>query len=265
MGVLSAQDIVAPGAAPDRWIAVLHGILGAGRNWATIARRLVRSRPGWGAVLVDLRQHGNSGGFPPPHTVERAAADLDGLDRARRLRALVGHSFGGKVALVRARADHRIEQVWVMDSTPAARSVDGGPRALIRVMRDLPAVFGARGEAVQAMVERGVARPIARWLATNLVHEGDEFRWRIDFDDMEALLDDFAHTDLWDMVEAPRSGLAIHFVRATASPVLDAQAVARIRAVGEATGRVFLHEVQAGHWLNGDNPDAVVALLERRL
>ena len=58
---------------------MLHGFLGSGRNWATIARRLVDLEEGWGGVLIDLRLHGRSTGFSPPHTVEAAAADLEGL------------------------------------------------------------------------------------------------------------------------------------------------------------------------------------------
>ena len=63
----------------------------------------------------------------------------------------------------------------------------------------------------------------------------------------------------------PRPGLEIHFIRATESPVLGAEAVGRIRAAGERTGRVFLHEVRGGHWLNADNPGALVDLIAPRL
>jgi esterase len=264
-GQLKTQEVTADGDDPKRWVGVLHGILGTGRNWATVLRRVVRSRPEWGAVLVDLRQHGGSMGFSPPHTLQSAAGDLDSVGPGRALTALIGHSFGGKVALIRARDDQAIEQVWVMDSTPAARSSDAGPRALIRLIRALPPAFGERDEAVRAMIDQGVSRPVARWMATNLAHSGDSFRWRIDFDDMEALIEDFFRTDLWEMVEAPRPGLTLHFVRATGSPVMDARTVSRIRTAGEETGQVFLHELQGGHWINGDNPDGVVALLERGL
>ena len=57
------------GGAPSRWMLVLHGILGSGGNFRTIARRLVAARPEYGFALVDLRHHGQSpgaGGGPPP-------------------------------------------------------------------------------------------------------------------------------------------------------------------------------------------------------
>src|SRR4051812_24710793 len=60
--ILAHTRVAAPGRTPERWLLVLHGIYGAGRNWGSIARRLVEARPEWGAVLVDLRMHGQSRG-----------------------------------------------------------------------------------------------------------------------------------------------------------------------------------------------------------
>ncbi|MGK7310795.1 MAG: alpha/beta fold hydrolase [Candidatus Longimicrobiales bacterium M2_2A_002] len=263
MPSLSTRTVTAEDHSPDRWIAMLHGIYGAGRNWRSVARSLVDERPGWGALLVDLRQHGDSTGFEPPHTLERTVADLDALDRP--VRAVLGHSFGGKVALIRGRDDPEIEQVWVVDSTPDAGEPEGGAWQVLQLLRELPDRFDEREDAVSALVEEGVARPIALWMTANLGRSDDGYRWRIDFDDMESLLRSFFDTDLWDVVESPREGLELHFIRATESPVLSAEAVGRIRAAGEATGRVFLHEVSGGHWLNADDPDAVVELLSARL
>jgi esterase len=264
-GTLKTTAVVAEGAAPGRWMAVLHGIFGAGRNWASVARSVVRSRPEWGLLLVDLRQHGVSMGFEPPHTLERTAADLASLSGDRTISAILGHSFGGKIALMRGRDDPAVEQIWVIDSTPEVRDPGSGPWALLRLLRTLPDHYASRDDAVGALLDRGVEKGIARWMATNLEKRRDEFRWRVDLDDMEAMLLDFFQTDLWPTVEEPRAGLTLHFVRATASAVLSAEAVGRIRAAGERTGRVFLHQVRGSHWLNADNPADLVALVETHL
>ena len=98
---LLASTIVAPEAgAARRTIVLLHGIYGRGRNWAAIARALVARRPEWAAALVDLRLHGASPAFNPPHTVAACADDLrDLIARADGWPApadvVVGHSFGG--------------------------------------------------------------------------------------------------------------------------------------------------------------------------
>ena len=67
--------------------------------------------------------------------------------------------------------------------------------------------------------------------------------------------------DVWPTMENPPGDLQIHVVRATKSDSLDAESLARISEASERTRRVHLHEVDAGHWLNVDNPDALLALL----
>lgn len=264
MPELSTRTVTADTATPQRWLAVLHGIYGAGRNWGAVARALVDRRPEWGTLLVDLRQHGESTGFGPPHTLDQTAADLDGLETGP-IPAVLGHSFGGKIALIRGREDEAVEQVWVVDSTPEAREPEGSAWQMLRVLRSLPDRFEDREAAVDALAEHGIDRPVALWMTTNLERGEDGYRWRIDLDDMESLLVDFFETDLWGVVDAPRDGLELHFIRATRSPVMSAETVRRIREAGAATGRVFLHDVRGGHWLNADNPDALVELIAPRL
>lgn len=265
MAELNTREVTAEGASPERWLAVLHGIYGAGRNWGSVARGLAEERPEWGSVLVDLRQHGGSEGFEPPHTLERTAADLDDVEVPGRVRAVLGHSFGGKVALLRARDDAALEQVWVADSTPEAREPEGSAWEMLEVLRRAPGPFQDRDEAVRALTGEGVARPVALWMTTNLEPHDGSYRWRLDLEDMEALLRDFFRSDLWDVVESPREGLEMHFIRATESSVLGLEQAERIRAAGRRSGRVFVHDVPGGHWLNADNPDALVELLARRL
>ncbi len=277
--------VAADGVGPERWIYFLHGIFGAGRNWGSVARRLARERPGTGAVLVDLRQHGGSQGFAPPHTITAAAADVARLarDSARPVAEILGHSFGGKVALQLLRdgaaaqagddrradgdadggGDGGVARAWIVDSTPASYA---GPRGsawqMLATLRSLPARFDSRGALVAALGARGVAAPTAQWMATNLQRAADGgYVWRFDLDAMEALLRDFFRVDLWDVVESPPAACTIHFVKAAESGVLDDAAVRRIRAAGERTGRVRLDVVAGGHWLNADNPEAVLDLL----
>jgi len=98
-------------------------------------------------------------------------------------------------------------------------------------------------------------------MASNLVHEAGRYRWRLDFDGMEALLRDFFATDLWQVVEDPPAGTVLHFVKANDSHVLSEDGCARIEAAGARHGRAHLHRVAGGHWVHVENPDAVLGLL----
>ncbi|HEX9885011.1 MAG TPA: alpha/beta hydrolase [Longimicrobiales bacterium] len=259
----------ADAAEPGSWLFVLHGIYGAGRNWRSVANRLVGARPDWGVVLVDLRQHGGSTGFPPPHTLEAAAEDIQRLVDAEGHypRAILGHSFGGKVALVYAREAHPApEQVWVVDSTPASRPPGGTAWTMLDVLRDHPGPFPDRATARAALEARSLPGAVARWMTTNLDRATDgSYAWRIDPLDMEWLLLDFFETDAWDVVEAPPAGAAIHVVKANESSVLDSEAMERIVLAADANGRVHLHHLEGGHWVNSDNPDGLLRLLSTEL
>ncbi|MGH7482966.1 MAG: alpha/beta fold hydrolase [Longimicrobiales bacterium] len=269
--MLNSEVVTPRGGEPERWVYVLHGIFGAGRNWGTVARALVERRPDLGAVLVDLREHGGSRGFAPPHTIEAAAADLRELESAsdRPVAVMLGHSFGGKVALGYVRdPGPALERVWIVDSTPSPRDEPAGSAwEMLRIIRALPDRFESRDTLIEALVERGVERPVAQWMATNLERgdDGSAMVWRFDLDAIEALLRDFFRADLWDVVEAPPPGVALHFVKATRSSVLDARAVERIERAGVTRGSVVLHPIEGGHWLNVDNPDALVGLLEEAI
>ena len=267
MPLLHHDLITAPDASPERWLFLLHGIYGAGRNWNAVSRAVVRARPDWGVVAVDLRGHGASPTLSPPHTLQACVDDLDTLAEALEVRpqGILGHSFGGKVALLYGDDPaHGIRETWVVDSTPDAREPDGSAWAMLRVLREAPGPFASRGEAVEAVVDRGYALPVGRWMATNLDPDGDVFRWRLDADQMEALLRDFFRIDAWPAVEGAH-GPRIHLIQATDSSILTPEAVARAENAGHATGRVEVHRVEGGHWLNADNPDALVALLSEEL
>jgi pimeloyl-ACP methyl ester carboxylesterase len=266
--LLSHDRVAAPGASPGRWLPFLHGVFGAGRNWGSIARRLVRARPEWGALLVDLRLHGGSRAATPPHTIGAAAADVHRLVETLGVTvpAILGHSFGGKVALEYARGHGaHLEQVWVIDSTPAAGPPGGSAWRMLEALRRVPSVFPTREAAMRAIEAEGFETGVAQWVSTNLEPADGGYRWRLDLDGIEALLQDFFRTDLWAVLEDPPGAMHIHVVKAIESSVLPEEACARIEESGRRTGRVHLHRLAGGHWLNADNPDGVLDLLVRSL
>jgi esterase len=133
---------------------------------------------------------------------------------------VLGHSFGGKVALVHAARGHdQLTQAWVVDSTPEARAPSGSAWRMIEVVRGLPPAFPRARGATAALVDRGYA-PARRFV--DGVESGPSatgvYRWRLDFDVMEALLADFFSRDLWPLVESPPEGVDIHFVKVSSRP-----------------------------------------------
>lgn len=265
--------VTAEGARPERSILFLHGILGSGGNWRTFARRFVAARPDWAAVLVDLRMHGASQGFAPPHTVASTAGDLDAIDAVLPcpVRGIVGHSFGGKVALayVASHAD-RLDEAWILDSMPGARPEARGSEDTVQVIDVLDALpnepFASREAFVALLQSKGISTPTAQWLAMNLrpVARG-EYRFRPDLTAIRSQLDDYFTVDHWPTIEHAPSTLALHLVIGGRSNVFDASDRARIDALANAhPDRVFVHVLaNAGHWVHVDDPDGLLALMTR--
>jgi pimeloyl-ACP methyl ester carboxylesterase len=224
---------------------------------------VVVARPEWGAVLVDLREHGGSQGFAAPHTIEACADDVGRLiEQSGKPAAVLGHSFGGKVALCYAgRKEAALRATFVIDSTPERASPRGDSWAVLGVAKALPVAFATREECVRALMEKGITESIARWFAMNVSLQEGRYRWRLDFGAIEALLENFFQKDLWKVIEEAIPSQPIMMVKAEGAEVLHEGSVARLETLGAHHGAVRVRRVAGGHWLNADNPEAMVALL----
>ncbi len=278
---LPHHALVAPeGAAPSGWLLFLHGIMGSGPNWRTIARRLVEARPDWGAVLVDMRMHGRSQDAPPPHTLAAVAADLERLaedlgGKGMNVAGVIGHSFGGKAALAyRGRAPEGLVETWVLDSSPSARAgalAEAGTAApetpgdgagdVLLALESLPGQFASRDEFIAEMADRGFSRPLAEWLAMNLDRTDGGVRMRLDLAAVRALLTDYHAQDLWAAVESDLPG-QLRYVVAGRSSAVSEDDRRRLESLGD---RISLHVVDAGHWLHMEAADALLKLFTGEL
>ncbi len=267
-----AHSIVTAGAAqPDRNMLFLHGILGTRANWRGIARRFVQARPDWGAVLVDLREHGESLGLQAPHTL-RAAAD-DVLELEDRLGVPIGgalgHSFGGKVVLEWLQSRGGVPtEAWIVDSSPSALPRQARDRAtaeVLRTLEGLPRRWASRQAFVDAVVGAGQPEAIAQWLAQNLRKTEDgqrEFGPTLGV--IRELVEDYANTDLWGVVESLPPEHSLDIVIGGRSLAFSDEDRTRVFQVAGRNPRVSAHVVEdAGHWVHVDAPEALLALLSR--
>ncbi len=166
--------VAGAGASPEKWMLVLHGILGSGANWRSFAKSVVVARPAWGIALVDLRMHGQSQGAPPPHTVASAAADLMGLEdrMGGPVRGVLGPFVRreGRARLRRPEArpprggvHHRLE--------PWSERIDVGARNVVAALEDLPETLPSRARFFELLAERGIDRPTRRMASDVLAIE----------------------------------------------------------------------------------------------
>lgn len=281
---LAIAPVTAKDTTPTKWLVFLHGILGSGANWRTFARQVVAARPEWGALLVDLRLHGDSQDFAPPHTLEAAARDIveaiptlptlpGGADAPIRgahapIRGVLGHSFGGKVGIELARQladapNGAPDQLIVVDSTPGARPDhrgSSGVRHIVELLTQLPPEFPDRNAFTAWAEERGVSRPTAMWLAMNVrpVPNTTRFEFRLDIPSIRTMMDDYFAQDLWPVIEHPPGTMNTHLIVGGDSEVVDATDLGRARTAPRATVDVIPN---AGHWVHVDAPDTLRELV----
>ena len=110
--------------APD--LVILHGLLGTSDNWQTLGKRFAQTHR---VHLIDQRNHGRS----PHHSVhsyEAMAEDvLHYLDeRNIQHTSIIGHSMGGKTALVFAhRYPDRVHKLIIADMAARAYAPHHAP------------------------------------------------------------------------------------------------------------------------------------------
>ncbi|HTV18835.1 MAG TPA: alpha/beta hydrolase [Polyangiaceae bacterium] len=263
--------LVTPGGA-SKLAFVLHGALGSGQNFSRFIQRLSAARPEYRYALVDLRHHGHSTGAPAPNTLAACAGDLAALSAAIGAEpdVIIGHSFGGKVALEFARQAlaPRLAQVWVLDSLPGVHLTpdDSEITRVIAAVRAVPMPADSRRAVVEHLAQQsGLSSGLSEWMATNLKREGERYEWLFDVDAIEALMADYFRVDLWGFLETPRQSPAIELVVAERSDRWTAALRERARALPSETQVTYRELPNSGHWVHVDNPDALLAMMREHL
>ncbi len=242
-----------------RAIILLHGFLGAGRNLASLARRWAPSSPRTRFILPDLLGHGLSPPLPPAATLGEVASAIVALAEHLGLHApvdLVGHSLGGRVALVtRALDPQRFRAVTLLDVTPYPMTM-----ALAELDLIIEALCAAPDHAASRSIfrdyfaARGLGEKTSAWLITNLKRDtSGGYAWRIDREALRAFATSARREDLSSLLAGHESVTLC--VRGGRSPFVPSEEAARLVEAG-----VRVHTLpHAGHQVH---TDALVELLE---
>lgn len=265
------SHMIAGPESAARTAYVLHGILGSKSNWRSLSRLFAARLEGWSFVAVDLREHGESLGFAPPHTLAAVTDDLARLSATlgRAPAAVIGHSFGAKCALAWMDATPALDRAVILDTNPGARENGAGSETTLQVLRTLHRVgarFASRDAFVSALTDAGTARATAQWLAMNLVAREGGYAFRLDLDAIDALLADYFARDLWHVLEAPSPGARIEFVVGGRSTVLSTEDRARLADLDARNPGLRVTTLpDADHWVHVDDPGAVTDAVLRAL
>ncbi len=233
-------------------VLALHGVTGHSLRWQVLADALPELR----LVAVDLRGHGRSP-WTPPWGIEQHVADalgtLDGLGLGRV--PVIGHSFGGAIALHLARAaPQRVERLVLLD--PALGLDDGD-------------MLETAGEtcAGESYPDRDAARAerARRWegvddalvdaeIDAHLVADGDRWRYRYSTPAIVAAWGEMARPAI-----TPPPGLPTLLMPAAKEDFVDPAWVERVR--GELGPLLTVQEVDSAHMVYLERTAEVAAAI----
>ena len=235
-------------------VVALHGVKGHGARWRRTAERYLADRR---VLAPDLRGHGRSP-YEPPWTAERHVADVlsvldaEGVERAD----LVGHSFGGMIAVHLARtAPRRVRRLVLLDPAIGLDPADAAREARAAMT---PVSFDDRAQARADRVARWPDAPdeaVDDEVADHLGLGPDgRLRWRFEPAAAVAAYSEMARPHL-----TPPPGLSTHLVIATRADLVRPEFVADCRA---ALGPdLVITEIEAGHMLYVDREEETGTLL----
>lgn len=245
-----------PGDGPA--VVFLHGLFGQGKNFATIARFL---SSGYRSLLVDLPNHGSSPWTDRVDYTEMA----DAVAEAVRERfpgeqvALVGHSMGGKTAMVLAlRHPELVERLVVVDISPVATQGMSQFEHLLGALKGIDlASLTRRGEADAQLTAKIPQAGVRGFLLQNLRQIDGQFAWRANL----SLL----HREL-SRVGAFPGGLEQHpyegpvlWVAGADSPYVLPEHSEPMRALFPRVRKVTIKG--AGHWVHSEQQAAFLTTL----
>ncbi|MGH1367017.1 MAG: alpha/beta fold hydrolase [Maritimibacter sp.] len=229
-------------------LLIVHGLFGSGRNWGVIAKRLSDTRP---VYTVDMRNHGDSP-RADSQTYDDMADDL--LEVVSTLGPqvdLIGHSMGGKAAMVAAlKHPTALRRLLVADIAPVTYGHSQLHYIEAMTSLDLTAI-ATRGDADRALAGKIEDASVRSFLLQSL--DVKQKRWRLNLDvlarEMPAIV---GFPDVKGSFGGPTlflSGGESDYVLAEHRPIIKAL-FPKAR---------FAKIPGAGHWLHAEKPRAFEA------
>ncbi|KAL5477731.1 hypothetical protein EMCRGX_G024569 [Ephydatia muelleri] len=243
-------------------VTILHGLLGSQRNWRPLAGK-ISDYLERAVYILDARNHGDS-----PHSKEMSyehmAQDVVHLweDHGIRRSVLLGHSMGGKTAMVTSLLHpDLVEQLVVVDvaPTPYSRALgEDSMEKLISVLASLPlASVKSRADADELLKVDISVKTLRQFLLTNLVFSdrGGTPHWRVNLDIIKASLDQirgFPH------FKEPFRGPTL-FIGGSRSDYISEQQIPEVKRL--FPNAVVSYIPGAGHWPHYDEPAQLLKIV----
>lgn len=238
-------------------VVLLHGLFGQAGNFGAVQRRLAAT---YRVIALDLRNHGAS---PHEAGMSYAAMADDVLETLAAMGALpcrlVGHSMGGKVAMMAALTrPEAVARLVVADIAPVIYPPH--LRGYVAVMQAVALAPGLSRAAADAALEGAVEEAGVRGFLLQSLVLGAQPRWKLGLAEIGAAMPEI---EGWEAPVGSAYAGPVLFVAGGRSDYIRAEYRGAIRALFPAARFVVLR--RAGHWLHADDPEGFLQVLTAAL
>ncbi len=230
-----------------RPLVILHGFLGMGDNWISLARRWAQA--GFQIHLPDLRNHGKSF-HSEIFDLETLKNDLQNYIEYHQLKkpVLAGHSLGGKIVMLDAQdlIKNRSRYI-VFDIAPRFYPVHH--RFIFEAIKKIDlSSYTSRKNIEKDFIKLIGNVAIARFILKNLKRQNTgKWAWKFNWPVLEKNME-----KIGSAIPGKISNVPILFLRGDKSPYINNHDWNEIKKIFPKS------EIKtvpgAGHWLHADNP-----------
>jgi pimeloyl-ACP methyl ester carboxylesterase len=240
-------------------VVFLHGLFGQGRNWTQVGKALATRHR---VLLVDLPHHGHSAWedrFDYLRVADRVAELLDAGDPV----ALVGHSLGGKVAMVLAlRHPGLVERLCVVDVSPVTYDHLSAFETYVAAMRGLDlASLTQRSDADAALAPAVPDATVRAFLLSNLRRDGAGWRWQTNLEVLGAALPEIGGWPGSRLAGLPAYDGPVLWVAGARSDYVRPEYADAMDRWFPGNRKVTIKG--AGHWVHSEQPEVFLEVLRR--
>jgi esterase len=247
-------------------LVILHGLFGSSDNWVSIAKKLEED---FTVFIPDFRNHGQSP-HTPTHTYRDMKNDLEIFYLTHNIKnaALLGHSMGGKVAMMFAASfPEKVTNLIVADIAPKSYRQDTVPikhseqnELILKLMGELDLKTVTTRKEIDQFLSIELDEPVLRqFILKNISRNNDgSFKWKINLPVLKNSLEDILHdvNQEWFDDIKPILNYPVTFIRGLNSEYITDQDIPDIKKIYPEAKTIDIAD--AGHWLHAEQPERFI-------